>query len=235
MPPEPAPSLKSPRNGPLRAYLSERLVSAVRKTPLELPSIGLERKAYFPLRRRSSDPGVCSRSGWTVSSRDIELVVQFEQRLNSDERFAPSVRFDSKSIASRLFGICVLHLRVGTILPSGPVSAIASFGSSEGHSLFLGPFDRVSLVRKFMDAHPRDHAVRGLRTLFADAVLNDCLLINSPERAFAYPLRVWAGSPTRPGSYSSSFFHIRNTVAAIMRARLSFARVGFVPPSRSRS
>jgi hypothetical protein len=26
-----------------------------------------------------------------------------------------------------------------TILPSGPLSAIASFGSSEGHSLFVGP------------------------------------------------------------------------------------------------
>ena len=151
----------------------------------EIPSIGLERKAYFPFRLRFFDPGVCSRSGWTVSSRDVELVVQFEQRLNSDERFVESVRFESKSVASRLFGVCVLHIRVGTILPSGPVSAIASFGSSEGHSLSVGPFECFSLVRNFMDAHPRGHAMRGLRTLFADAVLNDCLLINSPERAIA--------------------------------------------------
>jgi hypothetical protein len=41
-------------------------------------------------------------------------------------------------------------------------------------------------------------------------------------------LRVWVGNPARPGSYSSSFFHIRNTVAAIMRAKLSFASVGLV-------
>jgi len=47
-----------------------------------------------------------------------------------------------------------------TILPSGPLSAIASFGSSEGHSLSVGPFDRVSLARKNMDAHLRGHAMR---------------------------------------------------------------------------
>jgi hypothetical protein len=84
-----------------------------------------------------------------------------------------------------LFGVCVLHLRVGTILPFGPLLAIASFGSSEGHSLSVGPFDRASLARKNMDAHLRGHAMRGLRTLFADAYFNDCLLINSPDRAFA--------------------------------------------------
>ena len=155
------------------------------KGPLVLPSIGLERKAYFPFRPRFFDPGVCSRFGWTVSSRDVELVVQFEQRLNFFERLVGRVRFESKSITSRMLGVCVLHLRVGTILPSGPVSAIASFGSSEGHSLSVGPFDRLSLARKNMDAHLRGHAVRGLRTLFADAVSKDCLLINSPEQAFA--------------------------------------------------
>jgi hypothetical protein len=160
-------------------------VSAVPKSQVESPCIGSERKACFSLRPRSADPGVCSRSGWPVSSRGIDLVVQFEQRLNSDERLVQSVRFGSVSTASRLFGVCVLHLRVGTILPSGPVSAIASFGSSEGHSLLLGPLECVPLVKKIMDAHPRDHAVRGLRTLFADAVLDDSLLMNSPERAFA--------------------------------------------------
>ncbi len=154
----------------------------VRKTLLVLPSIGSECKTQFPLRHGSFDPGVCSRSGWTVSSRDVELVVQFEQRLNCFERLVDSVRFEGKSIASRLFCVCVLHVRVGTILPSGPLVAIASFGSSEGHRLSVGPFDCASRVRKFMDAHPRGHAVRGLRTLFADAFSLDCLLINSPER-----------------------------------------------------
>jgi hypothetical protein len=149
------------------------------------PSIGSERKANFSVRLRFFDPGVCSRFGWTVSSQDVLLVVQFEQRLNSFERLVVNVEFEDKSIASRLFGVCVLHVRVGTILPSGPVSAIASFGSSKGHSLLLGPFDCESLARKNMDAHPRGHAVRGLRTLFTDAVSNDCLLINSSEQAFA--------------------------------------------------
>jgi hypothetical protein len=165
--------------------LSECLVSVVRKTPFELPSIGSERKAHFPIRLRFFDPGVCSRFGWAVSSRDVELVVQFEQRLNFFERLVGRVRSESKSITSRMLGVCVLHMKVGTILPSGPLSAIASFGSSEGHSLFLGPFDRVSLVRRFMDAHPRGHAVRGLRTLFADASLKDRFLIESPKRAVA--------------------------------------------------
>jgi len=36
--------------------------------PLILLSIVSERKTHFPYRRRSFDPGVCSRSGWVVSS-----------------------------------------------------------------------------------------------------------------------------------------------------------------------
>ena len=160
-------------------------MSPVAKPGLVFPSIGLERKAYFPFRPRFFDPGVCSRSGWTVSSRDVELVVQFEQRLNCFERLIASVRLQGKSIASRLFGVCVLHEKVGTILPSGPLSAIASFGSSEGHSLSVGPFEWFSLASNFMDTHPRGHAMRGLRTLFADASSLDCLLINSSKGAFA--------------------------------------------------
>ena len=173
------------RAAPLGAWLPECSTSAVEKPRLEVPSIGLERKANFPVRLRFFDPGVCSRSGWTVSSRDVELVVQFEQRLNFFERLVGRVRFESKSITSRMLGVCVLHIRVGTILPSGPLLAIASFGSSEGHSLSVGPSGCFPLVRKFMDAHPRGHAVRGLRTLFADACSLGCLLINSSKRAFA--------------------------------------------------
>jgi hypothetical protein len=165
--------------------LSEHYLPAVLKTQLKIPSIGLERKAYFPFRPRFFDPGVCSRSGWTVSSRDVELVVQFEQRLNCFERLIVSVRLQGKSIASRLFCVSVLHDKVGTILPSGPFVAIASFGSSEGHSLSVGPSGCLPLVRNFMDAHPRGHAVRGLRTLFADASSLDCLRINSSKGAFA--------------------------------------------------
>jgi hypothetical protein len=70
-----------PRNQPgssAGAYLSECLVSVVRKAQLEFPSIGLERKTYFPLCLKFFDPGVCSRFGWTVSSQDSVLVVQFE-------------------------------------------------------------------------------------------------------------------------------------------------------------
>ncbi len=33
-----------------------------------------------------------------------------------------------------------------------------------------------------MDAHLRGHAMRGVRTLFADAYFKNCFLIDSPER-----------------------------------------------------
>jgi hypothetical protein len=56
-----------------------------------MTSIGSERKANFSVRLRFFDPGVCSRFGWTVSSRDVELVVQFEQRLNFFERLVDRV------------------------------------------------------------------------------------------------------------------------------------------------
>ena len=62
-----------------------------------------------------------------------------EQLRSGYEWFDPVIRFEDNLIASRFVGVCVLHSKVGTILPSGPLSAIASFGSSEGHSLSLGP------------------------------------------------------------------------------------------------
>ena len=37
-------------------------------------------------------------------------MVQFEQRLNGFERLVDRIEFDCRSIASRLFGVCVLHL-----------------------------------------------------------------------------------------------------------------------------
>ena len=112
------------------------------------------------------------------------LVAPLELRRNY-ERLGLKISVEGNLRASRFLGVCALHVSVGTILPSGPLSAIASFGSSEGHSLSVGPFDRVSWVRTFMDAHPRSHAMRGVRTLFADASSKDCLLIDSPERAIA--------------------------------------------------
>ncbi len=97
--------------------------------------IGSERKTYFPHRRRFFDPGVCSRSGWAVSSGDFVLVAPLEQRRNRYERLGLAIRFEGNLIASRFVGVWALHETVGTILPSGPLSAIASLGSSEGHSL----------------------------------------------------------------------------------------------------
>jgi len=111
-------------------------------------------------------------------------VAPLEQLRNRYERLGLTIRFECNLIASRFVGVCALHSNVGTILPSGPLSAIASLGSSEGHSLSVGPSDRLSLARKFMDTHPRGHAKRGLRTLFAAACSKDCLLADSSDRAF---------------------------------------------------
>ena len=67
------------------------------------------------------------------------LVIPLEQLRNLYERLGLEIRFEGNLIALRFVGVCALHVNVGTILPSGPLPAIASFGSSEGHSLSVGP------------------------------------------------------------------------------------------------
>ncbi len=94
---------------------------------------------HFAIRRRFFDPGVCSRSSWAVSSGDFVLVTPLEQLRNLYELLGRRIRFEGSPIASRFVSVCALHGNVGTILPSGPLAAIASFGSSEGHSLSVGP------------------------------------------------------------------------------------------------
>ncbi len=61
------------------------------------------------------------------------LVAPLEQRRSLYEWFDLKIRFEG-NLASRFVGVWALHEFVGTILPSGPRSAIASFGSSEGAS-----------------------------------------------------------------------------------------------------
>ncbi len=95
------------------------------------------------------------------------LVVPSEQQRTFYEWLDLGIRVEGNLIASRFVGVGVLHTIVGTILPSGPLSAIASLGSSEGHSLCVGPSGCRPLARKFMDAYLRGHARRGIRTLFA--------------------------------------------------------------------
>ena len=106
-----------------------------------------------------------------------------EQRRNRFEWLDLTIRFEGNSIAVRFVGVWVLHIKVGTILPSGPRSAIASFGSSERHSLFVGPPGFGPWARNNKDALLRGHAERGMRTLFATAFVIDCLLVNSSDRA----------------------------------------------------
>ncbi len=61
------------------------------------------------------------------------LVAPLEQRRSVYERLGLEIQFEG-NLASRFVGVCALHENVGTILPSGPRSAIASLGSSEGAS-----------------------------------------------------------------------------------------------------
>ncbi len=61
------------------------------------------------------------------------LVAPLEQLRSVYERLGLEIQFEG-NLASRFVGVCALHENVGTILPSGPLSAIASFGSSEGAS-----------------------------------------------------------------------------------------------------
>ncbi len=139
-------------------------------------------------------------------------------------RFGRGTHDGVGSGAGRSFGGAVLHASVRTILPSGPLVAIASFGSAEGHSLAVGSLGRGPWTRSNMDAHLRTHC--------APAALGDSLFVRLPNREVAYALRSDSmARRSRSGLYSSSSFHIRNTVAARMRASVSLARLGFVPPA----
>ncbi len=54
------------------------------------------------------------------------LVAPVEQLRSDYEWFGRVIRFEDNLIASRFVGVCVLHCKVGTILPSEPLSAIAA-------------------------------------------------------------------------------------------------------------
>ena len=70
---------------------------------------------------------------------------------------SPSIRCLRKAIGQRRSTL----RSAGTILPSGPRRAIASFGTLEGHSLSLGSRRRTAWTRTNRDAH--------LRTVLASA------------------------------------------------------------------
>ncbi len=53
------------------------------------------------------------------------LVVPIEQR-RSYERLGLKISVEGNPCASRFVGVCVLHRKVRTILPSEPLSAIAA-------------------------------------------------------------------------------------------------------------
>ena len=113
------------------------------------------------------------------------LVAPREQLRNVYEWLGLVIRFEDSLIALRFVGVFILHRIVGTILPSGPLLAIASFGSSKGHSLSVGPPGFWPLARRNTDAHLRGHAQRGMRTLFATAYSKGCLSADSPDRTVA--------------------------------------------------
>jgi hypothetical protein len=86
------------------------------------------------------------------------------------ERFDLLIRLEGNLIVSRFVGMCALHKFVGTILPSGPRSAIASFGSSKGHSLLLMPSRLLALGQENHGCSPS----RPRSAWFANSV-RDCM------------------------------------------------------------
>ena len=158
----------------------------------------------------------------------MALVVSPEQQRDVHGRLGFGYGTIDSYAVLRLFSVAVLHLNVGTIPPSGPQAAIASFGSSEGHSLAVGPPGCRTGTRTNLDTH--------LRTVLSPAPSRGCPPSRAANRAVPHPSQsVSVDGWDYSGLYSFSSFHIRNTVAAMMRASESFARVGFVPESSMRS
>ncbi len=187
-------------------------------------SIGEDGKTHVSLRSRFFDPGVCPRVVSAPSSEARSPRSAPGHRRERRGRFGWETHDGVSLCARRSRSVAVLHARVRTILPSGPLLAIASFGSAERHSLAVGSLGRGPWTRSNMDAHLRTHC--------APAPRGDSLFVRLPNREVAYALRSDSmARRSRSGLYSSSSFHIRNTVAARMRASVSLARLGFVPPA----
>ena len=193
-------------------------------TSLKLPSIGEDCKTHFPVRLRFFDPGVCPRVGSVTSSEGRSLAYVPGRRYGCRESFGSCMHDRVIPCARRSRSGAVLHVNVRTILPSGPLRAIASFGSSEGHSLSIGSPGLGPWTRRNRDTH--------LRTDCAPTPCDDSLFVQIPNREVAYALRSASmARRCRSGSYASPSFHIRKPVAAMMRASVSLARLGFVPPA----
>jgi len=195
------------------------------KIPLVSLSIGEDCKTHVPARLGLGNPGVCLRVVEAASSEVTLAPVALARRRNGDYgSFSFGVYPSGGRAARQCLSGRALHRNVGTILPSGPRSGIASFGSSEGHSLCLGPSGRMPEASRFMDTH--------LRTVLAFAPGGDSSIECPPSRAVAYtPRSVVIDRRIRSGWYSSSCFPMHNTVAAIVRATVSLARFGLVPAS----
>jgi hypothetical protein len=148
---------------------------------LSLPSIGEDRKTYYRIRTRFFDPGVCPRIGSVASSGTLPPVFGPGRRHVHHGSFGFESRIRVRPCARRSLSGVVLHLKVRTILPSGPLLAIASFGSSEGHSLSVGSPGLGPWTMTEPDTH--------LRTDCAPAPRDDCLSVRLPNRGVAYALR----------------------------------------------
>ena len=82
----------------------------------------------------------------------------------------------------RLASLRVLRFGAGTILPSGPLRAIASFGTVEGHGLSVGTPPREGGTRQSMDAHLRDNS-----SLHGGWILLDSSLMEGEQRGACPP------------------------------------------------
>lgn len=110
----------------------------------------------------------------------------------------------------------------GTILLTGPLRAIASFGTPREHSLWMGSPSRVEGTKDKVDALPRTSL--GL----------ECF---DPDRSDGVTSAVTYAVCFRHclfASYTSLCFHIDSTAAAMRLASVNLARLGLIPASNIR-
>jgi len=107
----------------------------------------------LPIRHEGFDPGVCdvlvgNLQGGAVAEVEHPCIhVRVLRRRGRDVRFSTL-----RSAVLEPFGST---RGAGTILPSGPLGAMASFGSPEGHGLSVGPCLERGWTRTNMDARLR--------------------------------------------------------------------------------
>ena len=121
--------------------------------------------------------------------------------------------------------------------PRGPATRHhreVAFGSPEGHNLVEGTSDRRAGARRWTSSSsPMDARLRF--RLVSPVLPGDPVCEDQTTVVGALDETSSVGFDVLRGSYSSLFFHRAKVMAAILRASVSFARLGLVPAASIRS